>query len=512
MVSTFTAIAAGVAAVVVAMLLHVVMWVRSSRRFKVASRGSEWVAARDYSVVLRVASFVHDYLLDVFGVDLMSFDVVVAPPGDADRAAECQVIQAVGVDPPPPGALHDADIAAMCLRHDCVVDPRTRRRFGAMGRYLIKNFIVGRHGENRLHIARYFAANQDACTRVRGVERPLCILGPNRSGTTLLFSMLSRDPAARALRQWEQMMPFDGPTPPEALSANLTHPRVKEAEKLTDAIRELVPTYPEKLRAMHYYEAREIEEEVLVMANCHVQQAHACLLGTDSVYWRWLLRRRGKEQIYAHLRASIQALCRDTAPESHVLLKAPLHSLYPQQFAQVFPGARLVVTERAPERAVASYAKLMYICVMHYMDYDRASYEQGRPRMELIGRAALRQQAVMAARLEVALRPGGALADHDIVRVRFEDLVADPIREANRISVELFGTESSAAAIDGFRAYLDANPKGKHGSVTYSLEEFGLTPQDVANEYDRALREEEAKPGHLGETDTELLAMMNGGR
>ncbi len=54
----------------------------------------------------------------------------------------------------------------------------------------------------------------------------------------------------------------------------------------------------------------------------------------------------------------------------------------------------------------------------------------------------------------------------------------DPFGTTRRI-YEHFGLELTRAVEQGVRDYLDANPRDKHGSHRYTLEEFGLDRDEV---------------------------------
>jgi hypothetical protein len=66
-----------------------------------------------------------------------------------------------------------------------------------------------------------------------------------------------------------------------------------------------------------------------------------------------------------------------------------------------------------------------------------------------------------------------------VVDVRFEDTVERPVETVERVYAHL-GLDYTPAVADGVRRYLDANPRDKHGTHSYSLEEFGLDRDEVA--------------------------------
>jgi hypothetical protein len=67
-------------------------------------------------------------------------------------------------------------------------------------------------------------------------------------------------------------------------------------------------------------------------------------------------------------------------------------------------------------------------------------------------------------------RPAG---DSRFVDVHFRELVADPLAVVRRI-YDVAQRELTDDAEERMRAYLAANPRGKHGAHTYRLADYGL--------------------------------------
>ena len=68
------------------------------------------------------------------------------------------------------------------------------------------------------------------------------------------------------------------------------------------------------------------------------------------------------------------------------------------------------------------------------------------------------------------------------VDVRFEDTVAHPVETVEKVYAHL-GLDYTPEVAEGVRAYLAANPRDKHGTHTYTLEEFGLDHDEVATAF-----------------------------
>jgi hypothetical protein len=74
---------------------------------------------------------------------------------------------------------------------------------------------------------------------------------------------------------------------------------------------------------------------------------------------------------------------------------------------------------------------------------------------------------------------------HDPARfvdVTHDDFVDDSLAVVRRI-YDRFGMPVTDAAEGAFEAHVAANPRGKHGKHEYSLEEYGLDPQQVRERF-----------------------------
>lgn len=75
-----------------------------------------------------------------------------------------------------------------------------------------------------------------------------------------------------------------------------------------------------------------------------------------------------------------------------------------------------------------------------------------------------------------------------IFDVSYSRLVADPEAMIKEI-YEHFGYEFTPEYQIKLRQYLESHPKGVHGKVNYSLEEFGLNKETIDNEFEDYIRQ-----------------------
>ncbi len=84
------------------------------------------------------------------------------------------------------------------------------RKMTAWGRTLLRRILLQRL-RDKLEIQRELTARPELLGRP--VLRPIIIVGPGRTGTTLLQRLLALDPYLRAPRYWELAFPTPAPDP-----------------------------------------------------------------------------------------------------------------------------------------------------------------------------------------------------------------------------------------------------------------------------------------------------------
>ncbi|MBI4515329.1 MAG: sulfotransferase [Deltaproteobacteria bacterium] len=290
--------------------------------------------------------------------------------------------------------------------------------------------------------------------RAERIDRPIVILGLPRTGTTLLHRLLARDAGLRSLPFWEGIAPLpDGDATRPADPA----PRIRRAEQRLRFLYWCVP----QMRAMHEIEAQEPEEELTLLAFDFATlmfEAMACLPS----YREWY-DSADLTASYGFLRTLLQVLQWYRRGERW-LLKSPQHLGQLGPLLSAFPDATIVQTHRDPVTVTAS------VCNM--IAYG-ARMSLARPQPAAIAR-------YWAARVETLLRRSRerpAAHARQFVDVQFGELMADPLAIVRRIyaAAERELTPSAEAAM---RAYLAANPRGKHGAHSYRLESLGLDPAE----------------------------------
>ncbi len=302
---------------------------------------------------------------------------------------------------------------------------------------------------NRLRIEDLFRRHPEI-ERER-IERPIIIAGLPRTGTTHLHNLLSQDPSLRSLPYWESLEPVPDPREPEVGGRD---PRVARCEKALATVHRVMPLFP----LMHEMTADARHEEIQLLAIEFSTMLFESSYFVPS-YAAWY-KKSDQRPAYRYLRRCLQALQWLRGPKRWVL-KSPQHLEQQRALIEIFPDATFVQTHRDPLRITAS------LCTMIAYG-NRMNARRVDP--VAVGR-------YWAARTEDLLRGSiegrAALPPAQVIDVHFKQFMKDDVATAERV-LEFAGQPASDGARAAIRAFMDANPRGKHGTIDYRLEDVGL--------------------------------------
>jgi soluble cytochrome b562 len=324
-------------------------------------------------------------------------------------------------------------------------------RLTTIGRVAARQRLIGLL-ELRLRLVDHRTRNPEIAKQ--SIERPIFVLGLPRTGTTVLYGMLAANPAMRAPASWEVSRPF-----PPATGDDDGDPRIAQADKELGQFRRLAPGAD----AIHPMDARLPQECIALQAPEFASYEFPCTFPVPS-YWTWL-RHHDLHPAYEFERQFLQHL-QSGHSGAHWVLKTPAHLMWLDTLLDVFPDALLVHTHRNPTSVLASVSSLMST-FRSAMSSAVDKREVGREQLDAWTWALERTMAVR-----------DRLPDDRVVDVHFRNTVGDPVGTVRRV-YEHLGLALTPAVEDGVRTYLAANPRDKHGTHTYTLEEFGLDRDEV---------------------------------
>ena len=310
---------------------------------------------------------------------------------------------------------------------------------------------------NRLRIEDYLASHPELLERP--VEKPLFVFGLPRTGTTLVINLLSVDPARRCFLRWEA---FDS-VPPPKVSELHAGPRYEACQAQT----ELSLQYAPHIAAIHYEDADSPTECQFSMTPSFVAQYYDSMYDIPS-YHQWFLHEADYLPAFRFHKRFLQLLQSETG--GRWTLKNPWHPLYLDQLTTVYPDAQLVMTHRDPVEVVGSACSL--VKAIRPMFSDEVDFHT-------IGRNLLETFDVMIERTLAYKEKHGWDSIYDM---QYSDVMRDPVEEIRKV-YRHFDEPFTAEAEAAMNHYMQANPKGKHGHHTYSLEDYGLATEQVRERY-----------------------------
>jgi len=297
--------------------------------------------------------------------------------------------------------------------------------------------------------------------REGAVPRPIFITGMPRTGTTLLHGLLAQDPASRAPLGWETMYP----SPPPQRSRYTTDKRIEMAQFQMRWLYRIIPEF----KKIHPVGARLPQECLVVTAPSFYSFQFQTTHYVPS-YEEWLEAQDLTPSYVGH-KQFLQHLQWRCAGDWWVL-KAPAHIFGLEALFSVYPDAQVVMTHRDPLPVVASLASLT--AVLRSAFSDRVDPRTVGPEMsERWGRGLMKS---------LADRDEGRVPAGQVLDVGYPELVDDPIGTVRKVYGH-FDRPFTQAAETRMRAFLAEHGKDKHGRHEYTLEQFGLDPEEEIERY-----------------------------
>lgn len=327
-----------------------------------------------------------------------------------------------------------------------------------LGRISCRETLL-RYLTNRLRLQEYRSAHPEVADEV--IERPVFIVGLPRTGTTILFNLLSEDPGNRAPLSWE----VEWPVPPPDAKSYHTDPRIKDAEKLFGNLDRLIPTLP----SIHEFGA-------LLPQECVPINAHELLTVQFNVtfhvpsYQAWL-NRQSMLRSYEFHKRFLQHLQSKYMLDRWVL-KSPAHLPAIDELLAVYPDALIIHTHRDPARVMPSLSSLHY--AFRCMSSD--AVDPARIGRDVMDVWSLYLQRAVDARRQHRDKPG------QFFDAQFEDTLRDPV-DLLRRAYGHFGLEFTDAAQDRMAAFLAAHPRGSRGVHRYTPQDFELDLGEIRERF-----------------------------
>jgi hypothetical protein len=288
------------------------------------------------------------------------------------------------------------------------------------------------------------------------------IVALHRTGSTLTHRMLSSAPSMTALTWWEAQYPC--PFPGE-IRGQPTGRRAAAQQKL-DSWLQAMPD----LMSIHPMSLDQPDEETTIMEMAFCGLSPESFLRVPS-YAKW-----SAEADHAHAYEDLRMMLKllqwqdQTRKGKSWVLKTPSHLPSPEALAKAFPESLIVMTHRDPLKTTPSFCSMSYTL--------QTMQAQAVDPVELGLHWSKRLAKLMDRLLEARTRIG----EDRFLDLRYEDLVADPLEAARKVYAKI-GRTMSEADEAAMRAWLAANGRDNRPSHQYSLEQFGLSADQLKSDF-----------------------------
>ena len=327
-------------------------------------------------------------------------------------------------------------------------------RLSLLGRMVARGDLL-RTLENRLGLVDLLKQHPGIADQP--IARPIFVVGPPRSGTTIFHDLMTLDPDNRVPLSWEAAYPL----PPPETASYRTDPRIARVQSDLDRVDKLLPEF----KKMHPMGAERAQECVAITAHDFTSMIYQVQFNVPN-YDRWVLDCDMRSALRWH-RRFLQVL-QWRAPGKRWVLKSPQHMWHLQHIHREYPDALFVQTHRDPLRIVASMSNLA--ATLHGLASDH---------VDLPAIANYYAQALARGyNNTVAYRKSGKLADEQVIDVYFQDFRGDQVGTLRR-AYQHFGFELQDSAAAAMQSFLAKNPADKHGRHVYSLDDTQLDERRV---------------------------------
>ncbi|SHN47117.1 sulfotransferase family protein [Cryptosporangium aurantiacum] len=288
------------------------------------------------------------------------------------------------------------------------------------------------------------------------IERPIFVTGLPRTGTTALHRLLTADPAHQGLEMWLTEVPQ--PRPPRD-----TWERDPVYQRIQGAFEQHHIEHPEFM-GLHYMSADQVEECWQLLRQSMESISFECLAHLPR-YSAWLAERDWVGAYQRH-RRNLQLIGLPDAGKRWVL-KNPSHLFALDALFAAYPDALVIQTHRPPRTGMASMCSLAQAATEGWSTVFRGEVV-GQDQLELWARGLDRFRADRA-RYDQA----------QFFDVEYSEFVADPVGTAERVYAhfDLELTDEARTAMATLHA--ESKTGDRKPAHRYTLEEFGLTPEQV---------------------------------
>lgn len=312
---------------------------------------------------------------------------------------------------------------------------------------------------NRLLIQDYLKRHPSVSSEK--IHKPIFIIGPARSGTTITQYLLLQDQRFRSPLIWESFDLYP-PVKPETFSSD---PRIKQIEKRMAGMAMVAP----EAEAAHPQTAWDAQECVLLHSLEFMSGQFMPMFGCWN-YQTWIDNQPWLN-LYSREKLMLQFMQSGGYRKERWLLKCPVHINRIEEILSVFPDAEFIQTHREPLECAVSAASLCVI--LQQIGKDHIDFKDVGWRFVDLMEKHMRGNVEQRDRLRDQ--------SHRFFDMHMSDVVRDPIACVESAYAH-FGIDLPDKTSNKMRTYMQENSLEKKKKHHYTPEEFGIS---FEKEWDR---------------------------
>jgi hypothetical protein len=286
------------------------------------------------------------------------------------------------------------------------------------------------------------------------------IVGLPRTGSTMFHRMLSSAPGINSIKWFETQFyaPFAG------------EERGNPVERRTLATKVMEGYVAAGMMSIHPFAIDEPDEEIIILDQFFVGTMPESAMYVPS-YCEWL-GTFDHTKAYEDLKTILKFFqWQDVGRQGkRWVLKTPGHLATLDTLFKVFPETVVITTHRDPIQTVPSYCSMVNSLI--HMNSDNVDDIE-------FGRFTEKRWAGFLDRYEAARN---RIGPHRFIDIKYEDLLKDPLEQARPVLARL-GIEVTDKVEEAMKEWLGENAREKRAAHHYTLEQFGLTPEVLEQDF-----------------------------
>ena len=307
------------------------------------------------------------------------------------------------------------------------------------------------------------------------IERPVFIIGINRTGTTYLHRLMSRDPRFWTMQFYELAEPVLDSGAYATVAGTAEDPRRALAKDIIETMNSQLTA--SQLDSIHDLQGDEPEEDFPILGYAFMSWTYAAWFHVPD-YASWL-GETGLQNAYTFHRRVMKHFTwqrrQRLADHSHTgqwLFKMPFHLMELEALLEAYPDALFIQTHREPAQFMGSWNSL--VTSLRSMTSDPVPPDaQGAEQLALM--SGMLNQAV-------AFRRAHPQLQNRWIDVKYGDLVKSPFATLERIYARFGWTlpPTTRAVMEHWQQeQAQARQRQAQAPHRYALEDYGLTRKMV---------------------------------